>query len=204
MLYRRMVLWLLAVFTVLAGLIAYRLLPDGSDLLSLPALRFGTGSELGLALMLVLNNLLPLVIIGGLTWVAAFHPVRKTPSTLKALKLAAAAGALGLAGLLLYRKASAAGSAAAILAGQSGTEPGLALLISQLPHRLPEAAGLLMILAAPIYWLIRSAQVSSPRRSSFEAWLEVKGLAAPSLVLLALAAIVEVYLTPISTAFMLK
>lgn len=204
MLYRKLVLGLLLAFTVLAGLIAYQLLPAGSALPTLPSLRFGTGSELGLALMLVLNNGLLLVIIGALTWVAAFHPIRRTPPALKALKLAAAPVALGLAGLLLYRKAAAAGSAAAILAGQSGTDPGLALLVSQLPHRLPEAAALLMIMTAPIYWLIRSAQVSSPRRSSFEAWLEVRRLAVPSLVLLALAAIVEVYLTPISTALMLK
>lgn len=176
----------------------------GAGTAAVAAAQADTYEGASLALHLFLQNAWPLALGVGLAWAAAFHPARRPTGREAVLRLLAALTLGCLAAAVVYRKAVAAGSAAAILAAQVKRPPLLLILASQAPHGLLELTALALVLAAPLYWLVRTAQVFSLPRSTFEAWAEVRRLALPGVVLLAAAALVETYLTPITTAWFLR
>jgi uncharacterized membrane protein SpoIIM required for sporulation len=65
-------------------------------------------------------------------------------------------------------------------------------------------AALAMLLAAPLYWVVRGTHVKSLRRATFEAWGEAKRLLLPSLALLTIAAALNVWATPALATMLLR
>jgi len=208
--YRRLVPLTLAAFVALTLLHAYW--PDRAS----PVLATVTayvypglprslhpGSEIALTASVFLKNAVLASVSLVLAWAASFHPTRRIPGWAMTLKLAAGAAGLLFAAAVIYQKGLAAGHAAAVLGEQSGRSLGLILLASQAVHSLLNVAGLALILTAPLFWLVRSAQVTSLRRSAFEAWLQARRLALPAFVLLLLGAVAEVFVSPYATAWLL-
>lgn len=160
-------------------------------------------SDIGLALWYFASNAVMAGVVLLLVRGAAFAPGKRTPAPLAALRLAGGATALLLALAILYAKAAPAGLAAAVLAGQSKQAPLLILGADQGLHSLPEWLGLALVLTAPLFWLVRGIQVRSLTRASFEAWVEARRRIGLALALLALAALIEVFLSPAVAAWVL-
>lgn len=195
--YRKLAGWLVLLFwagvavEVAAG-------TAGSYLPRLPELPVG-----GAALFLV-YDLVPLLAVAGLTWLAVFQPGRRYAWWTVGVKTAAAALGCLLAAWALLSKSVAAADGAMALAAQSKTGVWSLLIVSQLPHGLLKVAGLALIFAAPAYWLIRGAQVGSLSRATFESWVEVRRLAIPAVLLLITSAFIEAFVTPAVTALVLR
>lgn len=125
-----------------------------------------------------------------LIWLAAFRPGGRYPVWLATLKYLAMLGTAGLAAVVLAYRGSWTGLTAAVLATQARKPLIVLLAAAWLPQALPEAVGLSAVLAAPLYWLVRSIQVRSLQRATFESWAETRRLILPAaLVLLAAAAL---------------
>lgn len=208
--YRRLVPLMVAAFVALSVATAYW--PDRTSpvlarvtayaYLGFPR-SFHPGGDLALTIVTFLKNGV-LVLAGvALVWAGSFHPTRRLPAWLAAAKLSAGPVHILFAAAVIYQKALAAGQAAAVLAGQTGRSPGLLLAVDAL-HGLLTVAGLALILTAPLFWLVRSVQVRSLRRSAFEAWLQARRLVVFAAILLLLGAIAETYVSPYMTAWLLQ
>jgi len=194
-LYRRLVL-LLAV--VSAAAIAGQVLLGRSLMPDLPRVLLwrAEGSDLAVALKLWLGSMGAVAVGAGLVRLAAFHPVRQAPPWQRLLKLTAAAVAFGFALAAIAQVVGLKAASVAALAGQVGRRRMPAMLSTELLAALLQLAGLLLVLAAPVFWLVRGAAVRSLTRATFEAWLEVRRHIGPAAFTLALAVVAEVYLLP--------
>lgn len=159
--------------------------------------------DAGLTLSVLLRSLVPLSVGVALAWASAFHPGRRPPAWETALRGLALAAMAAYAGAVLLQTALTAGTAAKLLAYQSGKAPWALLLAAQSIHLLPRLLALALIFTAPLFWAVRALQVFSLPRCTFEAWAEVRRLVLPAVLLLAAAAVLEVFLAPRATAWLL-
>jgi hypothetical protein len=212
--YRRMALVVLLLLAGLTAGIALGYLPVSAPLqalrtglfLSLPAWARpeNVGGGPGMAVILLLGNLAPLVVVVGAIWLSALHPGRRYSAAAASLRYGLAIGVVGLALVVLYMKADRAAGAIMALATQSARPPIVIFAANQLPHAAFAWMAVAMILAAPLYTLARTLQVGGMRRATFEAWAELRRHLLVAGLLLAVAALVEVYLTPAVTTWLLR
>ncbi|HEY3364712.1 MAG TPA: stage II sporulation protein M [Symbiobacteriaceae bacterium] len=201
--YRKLMLLSLLLFGLLAGVAAYY-----APLPPIPGSGWSTGagarSGPGLVLVFFLTDGVPYGLMCLLAWATAFHPSRRYRWWQAALKYAAGAAGAALGAAVLYGKGALAGNGARALALQTGKPVGLMLLAGQGPHAVLEIVALSAALALPIYWLFRGAGTGSFRRATFEGWAEIRRRAWVWIVVLALAAVVQTYLTPQVLAWALQ
>jgi hypothetical protein len=164
---------------------------------------FRAHTDIGLALASFLKNLLAFAAALCLARAGAFHPARRSPLTVAVLQYAALAGALGYTLYFVFDTATATGGLAAAYGRQTGLSA-LLVLVTVLLYRLAEGAALLLVLAAPVFAAVRAIQVLSLRQSSYEGWLEARRRWRGALLLLAGAALLEVYLTPAVTVYLVR
>ncbi len=206
--YRRLVALWVVVYALLPVAVAYGWLgatPTLSRFVDLitPDGPSATGT-MTLILSVLIANLFPLAVGVALAWVSAFNPGRRTKAWEIPLRgLGALAFAAYAAGLLLS-KAQAAAASSTLLAAQVGKPPWLVLTAAQAPHRVVEGAALGLVFTVPIFWAIRTPQVRSFVRSSFEAWAEARRLAIVAVLLVAVAAMIEVLVSPATTAMLFQ
>jgi hypothetical protein len=160
--------------------------------------------DLKVAFTFFLTGLVPMLLGLGLTWFTAFHPGRRTPWWLAALKYLAVLAVGAQLIVHIYHRAAGVATVTHALGLQIAKPLGIRLLSSGLPHALIEVAAISFILSAPLYWLLRGVRVASLQRATFEAWVEIKRLVGPALVLLALATAIQVWATPSVTAALLR
>lgn len=209
--YRRLVpVWVLMVVGLTCAS-AYSRTDAGSALVRLGALAtlaapgwLSTSGDLGLVLSAFLVNLVPVGVGTLLAWVSAFNPARRPRTWELPLRWLGAAAMSVYTLAWLSGRVHAAAAASVLLAGQVGKPPLLVLLAAHAPQGVVEALGAGLVFTAPLFWLIRTPQVRSFARASFEAWAEIRRLAAPALALLVLGAIIEVFLVPATTAMILQ
>jgi hypothetical protein len=150
------------------------------------------------------ESLVPWLVGFGLIWAATFDPRRRYPFWVAGVKYLALVAALACAALELYREAARMGLGAFILSTQTTKGVLAAMAASQAPHGLLRIAGFSLLLTAPFFWLIRGARVAGLRRATYEAWIELKRLALPSLLLLVAAGLAESFLTPRLVAWLYR
>lgn len=212
--YRKLALTVLLLLVGLTAGIAFGYLPVSPALqtlqsglfLSLPAWARpeNIGSGLGMAAVLLLGNLVPLVVVVSAVWLSVLHPGRRYGATAASCRYGMAIGAMGLALMILLQKADRAAVAVASLATQSAEPLVVIFAANQLPHLAFAWVAAALVLAAPFYTLVRTLQVGSMRRASFEARAELRRYLIVGGLLLALAALLEVYLTPTVTTWVLQ
>ncbi|HYF92167.1 MAG TPA: hypothetical protein VD969_07960 [Symbiobacteriaceae bacterium] len=160
--------------------------------------------DLRLAATFFVTGLVPVAVGLGLTWFAAFHPGRRVSAGLALLKyLAVLAVGAQLVVHMYYRASGLAAGARAVGLQAPGPLPVL-LAASGLPHALLEVTAISFVLSAPLYWLFRGVRVASLQRATFEAWVEIKRLTVPALLLLAAATAIQVWAQPAITAAVLR
>lgn len=160
-------------------------------------------SEGGLAFVSLLKNLLGFGLALVLIRAGACHPGRKVTALPMLLHGAASGAAVAYAFFFLYDTVNATGLLAALYGRQTGQNP-VMVIAAALPHRLLEGSALLLILAAPLFVLIRSLQVLSLKQASFEGWLEARRRWRWAVALLLAAAVMEVYVSPAVTAYLVR
>jgi hypothetical protein len=138
-----------------------------------------------------------------LVWLAAFQPGRRYPPRVAGLKYASAAGAAALGWAVLLERGAWAGWQAAALATQVARPLPVLLAAAWLPRSLVEALALSAVAAAPLYWLVRTVQVRSLRRATFEGWLETRRLILPAALLLIAAAALDAWIGPMLVSWAL-
>ncbi|MDB4897394.1 MAG: hypothetical protein JWN15_3656, partial [Firmicutes bacterium] len=168
-----------------------------------PSLATLTPGCTGTVSCFLIKRLLPWLLALALIWGATFHPGRRPPLPLTALKYLAGLAAAAVTALLLYTEVRTMADAAYVLSTQTAQGPLTAWVASQAPHGVLQILALSLILAAPVFWLVRGIRLGLPR-ATFEAWVEVRRLALPSLGMLALAAAVEAYVTPHVVGWLLR
>lgn|GEM_PF-4314834 len=160
--------------------------------------------DLRLAVTFFLSGLVPMLFGLGLTWFTAFHPGRRPPAALAALKYLAVLAVAAQLFVHIYYRAAGVATAAHALAQQISRPLPILLLLSGLPHALIESAAISFILSAPLYWLFRGVRVASLQRATFEAWIEIKRLIWPAVGLLAAATALQVWASPALSATLLR
>lgn len=212
--YRKLTLVVLLLLAGLTAGIAFGYLPVSPALqslrtglfLSLPAWvrPENVGGGPAMALILLLGNLAPLVVVAGAIWLSALHPGRRYSASATSVRYGIAIGSMGLALVVLYMKADNAAGAVTALATQSAKPLVVIFAANQLPHAAFAWMAVSVVLAAPLYTLARTMQVGSMRRATFEARAELRRYLMVGGLLLAVAALVEVYLTPAVTTWLLR
>ncbi|HYF79691.1 MAG TPA: hypothetical protein VD973_21495 [Symbiobacteriaceae bacterium] len=160
--------------------------------------------DLRLAYTFFLTGLVPMLLGLGLTWFTAFHPGRRTVWWLAALKYLAVLMVGAQLIIHIYHRAAGVATATHALGLQIAKPLGTLLLIGGLPHAVIEVAAISFILSAPLYWVLRGVRVASLQRATFEAWVEIRRLTVPAVVLLGLATAIQVWATPSVTAALLR
>jgi hypothetical protein len=212
--YRKLIWAPILAFLILAVAMAYlaggpgdfrQLLPVGAAYARLNSwLPANAAGDLQVGAAFFLTGLAPWLAAAGLTWLAAFHPARRAGQLLVLVKYLAGAAVVTLVVAHSFYRAAGVANAAYALEAQTGRPLPVALLSGGLLQTLVEMAALAMLLAAPLYWVVRGTHVKSLRRATFEAWGEAKRLLLPSLALLTIAAALNVWATPALATMLLR